>query len=365
MIDGRWSLAIAASLACLVSAAPAQASRRDDAAAAALTTEVRIGSDPGIVLAGELALPPAGKTPAPAVLLLGGGGASPHGIYPLLEERLHAKGIATLSFDKRGIGRSTGAFVDAMAPATSDARAALAYLRSRRDVIDADRVAILGLSQGAVIAPALAVEDPAVAAVVMLAGPAGERGSMFLKAMRAKLTAAGMAPGAAGRVLAATGRYLDAVTGNGSPAVIATGRARLVRAFVAGGWTRQQAEGAASTLSEPATTSLYTVAANDVMSRVRAPVLAVYAADDAVVSTALSLPEARRALRGNPDATIVAMPDVDHGFKPLVSRADGTRRYEGWPVSDPATLTLIDDWLSARLLTAARSPRPASARRRR
>ena len=129
--------------------------------------QARIPSAPGVVLYGELRLPAGPHGRYPPVLLLGGGGASPHGIYPLLEARLHAKGIATFSFDKRGVGQSTGAFQDAIELAEQDARAVLAYLRSRSDVIDGDRIAILGLSQGAVIAPVLAIENPSIAALVL------------------------------------------------------------------------------------------------------------------------------------------------------------------------------------------------------
>jgi len=104
------------------------------------------------------------------------------------------------------------------------------------------------------------------------------------------------------------------------------------------------------TLTDPATSSLYTVAANQVLSQVRAPVLVIYAADDTVVSSALSIPEARRALSKNKDASIVEMPNVEHGFKPLVLTASGKRDYQGWPISDPATLDLINEWLPRRLL---------------
>ena len=187
----KHSLAMIATL-CMGGVGPAQAGHVAAPTIASETQSVRINAEPGVVLAGELFVPAASKAPAPAVLLLGGGGASPHGIYPLLEAKLHARGIATLSFDKRGVGQSTGTFIDVMDPMTRDARAALAYLKSRADVIDTKRIAILGLSQGGVIAPALAADDPAVVAIVMLAAPAGRRGVMFLDAMRVKLTAAGV-----------------------------------------------------------------------------------------------------------------------------------------------------------------------------
>ena len=336
--------------ACLALAASAQARPHPSEAAQALVQQVQIQSEPGVVLAGELHVPSASGTTPPAVLLLGGGGPSPHGIYPLLEARLHAKGIATLSFDKRGVGKSTGKFDDAMEPAQRDARAALLYLRSRGDVIDVRRIAVLGLSQGAVIGPALAVENPPIAAVVALAAPAGKRGVMFLDAMREQLAAAGMDAKSADQVVAAARTYLDALTTPASLATIAASRVALFRSFVAAGWQQGQAEGAVKTLSNPAVSSLYTVAASDVLSRVKAPVLAIYAADDTVVSNRLSIPEARLALRNNRDATVVEMPNVEHGFKPRVPTPSGEKRYEGWPISDPATLDLIDHWLPPKLL---------------
>ncbi len=320
------------------------------------TEQVRIPWAPGIVLAGELHLPANSQQRPPIVLLLGGGGASPHGIYPLLEAQLHAKGIATFSFDKRGVGQSTGKFQDAIDIAQEDARAALLYLRSRSDVIDTGRIAILGLSQGAVIAPALAVENPPVVALVLLAAPAGQRGRMFLDGMRVKLTASGMDAKAAEAVVEATHLYMDALTAGGSADMIAARRAAVVQSFIAAGWRADQAEGAVKTLGDPATSSLYTVAANTRLAQIKVPVLALYAANDTTVSTALSMPEARRALAGNRDALIIEMPDVEHGFKPLVTTPLGKKDYVGWPISDPATLRVIDEWLPQRLLRADERP---------
>lgn len=319
---------------------------------------VRVASDPGVMLSGELHLPPGGKRP-PVVLLLGGGGPSPRGIYPLLDQRLVAHGIATLSFDKRGVGASTGTFLDAMDVAQRDAAAVLAWLRTRSDVIDPTRIAVLGVSQGGVIGPALAVDSSAIAAppivaVVTMAAPAGNRSTLFLDSMREQLAASGMPGAALSPVIDATRRYLDGLTSGAAPTTVAGDRAAVSDAFVAAGWTRDQAEGALKTLADPATSSLYKVAAGEVLTRVRAPVLAVYAAGDTVVSNRLAIPAALDALRGNPDATMVLMPKVEHAFKPLVTTAAGTQEYRGWPISDPDTIDLIDRWLTVRLGVAGR-----------
>lgn len=345
MMAGTQRFVTIAALAWSIGAAPAPIVEQ----APPRVETVRFESEAGVVLAGELQLPAVGKGPFPVVLLLGGGGPSPHGIYPLLEKRLLAKGVATLSFDKRGVGKSTGAFVDAMGPQQQDAAAALRYLRTRSDMVDVHRIAILGISQGGVIGPALAVDAPPIAAVVTMSAPAGERGALFLEAMREKLGTAGMPAAKIDPILDATRRLLDGVTTSAPQAMIDSDRAAVRDAFVAAGWTREQGEGAVKTLTDPATSSLYTVAAGDVLSRVTAPVLAVYAADDVVVSSRLAMPNAQAALRRNPDATIVQLPKVDHGYKPLVVTATGMRDYQGWPLSDTATLDLVERWLAPRL----------------
>jgi hypothetical protein len=48
------------------------------------------------------------------------------------------------------------------------------------------------------------------------------------------------------------------------------------------------------------------------------------------------------------------MPDVEHGFKPQVTTALGASNYAGWPISDPATLEVIEKWLVPRLSGPAR-----------
>jgi hypothetical protein len=77
-------------------------------------------------------------------------------------------------------------------------------------------------------------------------------------------------------------------------------------------------------------------------------VLALYAGDDTVVSTAHSLPEARFALRGNADATVIEVPHMNHTFQRFGAAA-GTPEHEGPSVSDPGTLDLIGRWLADRL----------------
>ncbi|MFG1860768.1 alpha/beta hydrolase family protein [Microbispora bryophytorum] len=119
-------------------------------------------------LAGTLTLPD-GDGPFPAVLLVPGSGPvdrdSDHRRLPLgvtrqLAEAFAAAGIASLRYDKRGVGASTGGFLAAgFRDNMDDAGAALAALRERPE-IDSGRVALTGHSEGALIAANLAAHDP-------------------------------------------------------------------------------------------------------------------------------------------------------------------------------------------------------------
>jgi dienelactone hydrolase len=72
--------------------------------------------------------------------------------------------------DDRGTGSSGGTFKGSTsADFAEDVRAGLAYLRTRPE-IRADRLGVLGHSEGAIIAPIVADKEPALRVIVLLAG---------------------------------------------------------------------------------------------------------------------------------------------------------------------------------------------------
>jgi hypothetical protein len=80
-----------------------------------------------------------------------------------------------LRLDDRGIGASGGdPMLATSADFADDIRAALAFLRTRRD-IDGSRLALVGHSEGGAIAPMIAATDSKLKAIVVMAGP-GESG---------------------------------------------------------------------------------------------------------------------------------------------------------------------------------------------
>ncbi|MCD0483248.1 alpha/beta hydrolase [Streptacidiphilus sp. ASG 303] len=131
-------------------------------------------------LSGTLALPD-GPGPHPAVLLLPGSGPvdrdsdhrrMPLGVTRLLAHALAGAGLASLRYDKRGVGASPGDWRRAgLHDNVDDAQAALAALAARGEV-DAGRLLLLGHSEGAVLATALAGRGADVAGLGLLCGAA-------------------------------------------------------------------------------------------------------------------------------------------------------------------------------------------------
>lgn len=175
-----------------VEALPADFGRRADYGAPPgapySAEEVSIPAPGGATLAGTLTVPRQSETPLPAIILLSGSGPQDRDSYapigggwrPFREiaDVLSSRGVAVLRYDDRGVGGSTGDFASGTErTGADDAMAALTFLRTRPD-IDADRIAVLGHSQGARVAMLVAAEDERLAALVVMAGAADPRAAV-------------------------------------------------------------------------------------------------------------------------------------------------------------------------------------------
>jgi len=103
---------------------------------------------------------------APAVL------DAPAGVLARLADALAAHGVASLRYDPRGCGDSEGSWerID-LFTRIDDARDAIGAMRSRRE-LDLRRTAIVGHGEGATVAVSVAIGDPAIGAVGLVAPPA-------------------------------------------------------------------------------------------------------------------------------------------------------------------------------------------------
>ena len=94
------------------------------------------------------------------------------GLFERIADALAARGVASLRYDARGCAESGGDWAAAsLFTRIDDARDAIGAMRSRRE-LDLRRTAIVGHGEGAVIAISVAIGDPAIGAVGLVAPPA-------------------------------------------------------------------------------------------------------------------------------------------------------------------------------------------------
>lgn len=187
----------------------------------------------GFNLAATVTKPAGAPARAPAIVLIGGSASTDRDelldgvpIFGRLAGRLAAAGFMVLRYDKRGLGQSGGRPEAAsLAEYADDARAAVAWLAKRKDV-DKNRIAVIGVSEGAAVA-LLAARDKKIKAAVLIAGPGTSGYDFVLEQQRLALDNMKPAPADRDARIAFQRRLMDAVvSGKGwegvSPQVRAT-----------------------------------------------------------------------------------------------------------------------------------------------
>jgi pimeloyl-ACP methyl ester carboxylesterase len=133
--------------------------------------EIRFEAN-GNSLTGVLVLP-ATPGPHPAIVFVNGSGGADrtgNGVFPYLWRHFARQGFACLSWDRPGVGQSSGDFETQSFPdRAAEALAAVRWLRARSD-IRGDQVGLWGFSQGAAVAPLAASESSDVAFVIEVSG---------------------------------------------------------------------------------------------------------------------------------------------------------------------------------------------------
>lgn len=135
-----------------------------------------VNTDANVTLAGTFTRPKGAKKYPVAILISGSGPQdrdetiSKHKPFWILADYLTKQGIAVLRYDDRGFGESTGNHSKATTyDFALDVISAMNYLRTRHDV-DANKIGLIGHSEGGIIAPLVANKTKDVVFIVSLAG---------------------------------------------------------------------------------------------------------------------------------------------------------------------------------------------------
>ncbi|GAA4680977.1 alpha/beta hydrolase [Pseudonocardia yuanmonensis] len=303
----------------------------------------------GLTLAGTVTTPE-GPGPFPAVVMITGSGAQDRdetlaGHKPFLvpADVLTRAGVAVLRTDDRGVGGSGGSLDGTpYADLADDARAGVAYLRTRPDV-DPARIGLFGHSEGGYLAP-LAVQRSApgeIAFTVLMAGPAVPGGDVLVEQNRLILTAAGLPADQVEAQVERVGRMIAQVRAGDVAGAQQTAREQAV----AQGLPAEQADAAAAQV--PSLVPFLTDDPRPALSALRIPVLAFFGSKDLQVPPAQNEQPMRDALAGSPDATVRTFDGLNHLLQPAPTGSPAEYAMIETTI-DPAVLEAVTTWLNER-----------------
>jgi uncharacterized protein len=314
---------------------------------------------PGVRLAGTLTVP-RNKGPHPAAILITGNGShtrdqliSGSPMFRMIAEYLTLHGIAVLRVDDRGAGRSTGPSVDdsTTAELAADTLACFQFLK-RRPEIKSDSIGLIGHSEGAMIGPMVAVKEPGVRYLVLLAPPAVPGSEIKIRQMTGNLAGRGAKPEVVRAVEEQLRRLLTfLVSGKNDDETFY----QLGHDFVAAHGmaeekiTRHLIDNLVSDFRRKWERFFFGYDPAQALKNLRTPMLAVMGAADTQVSVEQNLRPLVGALveANNPDFTVSVMPDQDHFFLEFEGRRLAKHNFGKMKVS-PRLLETITQWIHRR-----------------
>ena len=293
---------------------------------------VSVPTPRGYALAGTLTLPGGASRahPVPAIVTITGTGPQDRDEYLGLQgyrpfrqiaDSLGRRGIAVLRMDDRGVGQSGGTFKGTTHQEfAEDTRAGLAYLRTRKE-IDTTRLGLVGHSEGAIDAPIVALHEPSLKALVLLAGNARPlRGAAQSQIENMARHNTKLTPAQRDSAVAAVPHLLDSIAG--------------VDRYMAGMMSY-----------DPSVTA----------RKVKTPAILILTGQYDKQADPTQVPEWIAAFKesGNPDVSGHVVPNVDHLFIHDTNGYPGDYMKLPQPAQmEPSVVGEVVDWLAQRLGTS-------------
>jgi pimeloyl-ACP methyl ester carboxylesterase len=324
----------------------------------------------------------------PAVVLVSGSGPQNrdeellgHRPFAVIADALARAGFAVLRYDDRGVGASTGRYAGATTlDFASDADIATEWLK-RQPGIDPAKVGLLGHSEGAMVAPFVAVwqqdaaraagaaATPPLAFTVLLAPPAETGGETLTRQTARMYELTKLEPGAAARAVAAHEAVMQAVSAFADAQALRPRVDVLVRAQLALQTTGlppaseldRAVDGALTQITDPWMTEFIRLDPRVALARLGTPTLAVWGSKDfqVVAEPNRAKLDALVAERALPVTTRV-YDGLNHLFQPA-----GTGLIDEYgtidTTFDPAALADVVAWMKDQVAPGAGRTAPSAA----
>ena len=238
-----------------------------------------------------------------------------------------------------------------------DAAAAARFLGGRRD-IDPRRIALLGASQGGLVAAAAAAgpaRDLPLRGVVLLMSPAVPGDQVVGDQVARQLQLASPQSGAYEDQRAFVDRLIAAVRTTPDPAALRRRLDEEIEAATRGGLiSKDVAPSLVPGFTDPNMAAVLDYDPAPILKQLRLPVLSVFGERDIMVSAPRNAPVARRALSGVRDARVIELQGLNHMLQTASTGAPDEWSTLGPPFGSPVALDLVATWLRTRLAAPAR-----------
>ena len=319
----------------------------------------------GITLSGTLTLPLTGEKHTAIILISGSGPMDRdstflgHKPFRIIADYFARKGVATLRFDKRGVGESTGDFAIATPEDFArDVSAAIEYLQSLKE-IDPKKIGLIGHSEGGLIASMAASRSEDVAFIVLMAGlllPGRKNSSLVFTLLVNEDNTDNQNLDEDRKVF---DRFFDLVsreslTPEEREESIKIAEKTLPRinekTKATMGFSELTPETFVSIFSMPWLKEFLNSSTESYLRKVNCPVLAIYGDKDVQVPSKENIEVINRLLiQGvNTDYTIIEIPNVNHLFQHC--KTGYPSEYEtSKQTMVPEVLNLISDWIFGRI----------------
>ncbi len=293
---------------------------------------------------------PKGKGPFPTIVWTHGSGPDTRKTfyYSGRAHLLAQHGVASLIYDKRGAGKSTGSKFWDLTVLTADALAAIDAIKTRQDV-DRSAIGIAGFSQGGWIAPAVAAKHRDVDFVIVGATPGITSGEQNIFSMVNRMRRDGVdqeSIAAAKQFVTRLYRFYE--TGKDRQGMSDEIEKAKSKRWFKNKWVRGVLFIPRQGLPNgphPAW-SPFSPDPMDNWRKIQVPVLSMWGSDDIDVPAKLSRQKIEQVMQeiGNTKATLKIFKNANHGMwkpKPKDSAFD-------WPRQEMAAQKLMVQWVKQR-----------------